>query len=81
MKTLQPNTAVLISDKNPDEFLIKALQVVSSGQEPPFFNYDGVIVKMLRQGENIGRCKGKLVLVVALKLVQLVRSLYSDGVF
>ena len=54
MKTLQPNTAVLISDKNPDEFLIKALQVVSSGLgEPPFFNYDGVIVKMLRQGKTL----------------------------
>lgn len=54
MKTLQPNTAVLISDKNPDEFLIKALQVASSGfGEPPFFNYDGVIVKMLRQGKTL----------------------------
>lgn len=54
MRTLQPNTAVLISDKNPDRFLIEALKVASGGfGEPPFFNFDGVIVKMLRQGKSL----------------------------
>ncbi len=54
MRTLQPNTAVLVSDKNPERFLIKALKVVGPGfGEPPFFNFDGVIVKMLRQGKNL----------------------------
>jgi len=37
MRTLQPNTAVLISNKNPDRFLIEALKVVALGfEEPPF---------------------------------------------
>lgn len=54
MRTLQPNTAVLISDKNPDRFLIEALKVASGGYgEPPFFNFDDVIVKMLRQGKSL----------------------------
>ncbi|MCF6097282.1 glycyl radical protein [Thermovorax subterraneus] len=54
MRTLQPNTALLVSNKNPDRILIKALQVVAPGfGEPPFFNFDGVIVKMLRQGKTL----------------------------
>jgi len=54
MRTLQPNTAVLVSDRNPDRFLIKAIEVMSPGfGEPPFFNFDGVIVKMLRQGKTL----------------------------
>ncbi|MGC9124067.1 MAG: trans-4-hydroxy-L-proline dehydratase, partial [Thermoplasmata archaeon] len=54
MRTLQPNTAVLISDKNPDKFLIDALKVVGPGfGEPPFFNFDQVIVNKLRQGKTL----------------------------
>lgn len=54
MRTLQPNTAVLVSDRNPDRFIIKAIEVMSPGfGEPPFFNFDGVIVKMLRQGKTL----------------------------
>ncbi|SHI62775.1 formate C-acetyltransferase [Desulfofundulus thermosubterraneus DSM 16057] len=54
MRTLQPNTAVLVSDKNPERLLIKALKVVGPGfGEPPFFNFDGVVVKMLRQGKSL----------------------------
>ncbi len=54
MRTLQPNTALLISNKNPDRILLKALQVVAPGfGEPPLFNFDGVILKMLRQGKTL----------------------------
>lgn len=54
VRTLQPNTAVLISNKNPQHFLLKALEVVGPGfGEPPFFNFDGAIVKMLRQGKKL----------------------------
>ncbi|MFN3346385.1 MAG: trans-4-hydroxy-L-proline dehydratase [Candidatus Bipolaricaulaceae bacterium] len=54
MRTLQPNTAVLISSKTPDRFLIRALEAVAPGfGEPPLFNFDGVIVKMLRQGKTL----------------------------
>ncbi|SHF16356.1 formate C-acetyltransferase [Desulfofundulus australicus DSM 11792] len=54
MRTLQPNTAVLVSNKNPERLLLKALKVVGPGfGEPPFFNFDGVMVKMLRQGKSL----------------------------
>lgn len=54
MRTLQPNTAILVSNRNPDRFIIKALEVVAPGfGEPPFFNFDGIIVKMLRQGKTL----------------------------
>ncbi len=54
MRTLQPNTSVLISNRNPDRFLIEALNVVGPGfGEPPFFNYDELIVRLLRQGKSL----------------------------
>jgi len=54
MRTLQPNTAVLLSKKIPDRFLNKALEVVSPGfGEPPFFNHDDIIKILLRQGKTI----------------------------
>jgi len=63
MRTLQPNTAVLISNKTPDRLLRKALEVIGPGfGEPPLFNADGIIVKMLRQGKTLKGmqgCRGK----------------------
>jgi formate C-acetyltransferase len=54
VRTLQPNTAVLVSDKNPERFITRALKVAGPGfGEPPFFNFDGIIVKMLRQGKSL----------------------------
>ncbi|MGQ9624384.1 MAG: trans-4-hydroxy-L-proline dehydratase [Candidatus Bathycorpusculaceae bacterium] len=54
MRTMQPNTAVLISNKNPSRFLINALKVVAPGfGEPPLFNFDGAVIKMLRQGKTL----------------------------
>ncbi len=54
MRTLQPNTAVLISKKVPDRFLNRALEVVKPGfGEPPFFNHDGIIKMLLRQGKSL----------------------------
>ncbi len=61
MRTLQPNTAVLISKKVPDRFLYDALEVVEPGfGEPPFFNQDEMIKILLRQGKSIedARCGG-----------------------
>ncbi|MBC7099990.1 formate C-acetyltransferase/glycerol dehydratase family glycyl radical enzyme, partial [Candidatus Bipolaricaulota bacterium] len=38
----------------PDRFLLRALEVVAPGfGEPPLFNFDGVVVKMLRQGKTL----------------------------
>lgn len=54
MRTMQPNTAVLISNRNSNRFLIKALEVVAPGfGEPPIFNFDNAIIKMLRQGKTL----------------------------
>jgi formate C-acetyltransferase len=54
MRTLQPNTALLVSGKNPNRFVVEALKVVNPGfGEPPFFNYDGAVVKMLRQRKSL----------------------------
>jgi formate C-acetyltransferase len=54
MRTLQPNTATLVSSKSPEKFVVDALKVVGPGfGEPPFFNFDGVVVKMLRQGKSL----------------------------
>jgi formate C-acetyltransferase len=54
MRTMQPNTAVLVSSKNPNRFIMNALKVVAPGfGEPPLFNFDGAVVKMLRQGKKL----------------------------
>ncbi len=54
MKTMQPNTAILLSAKNPERFLRKALRVLAPGfGEPPLFNFDGAIVKMLSKGKSL----------------------------
>ena len=54
MKTMQPNTAVLLSAKSPERFLRKALRVIAPGfGEPPLFNFDGAIVKMLSKGKSL----------------------------
>ena len=54
MRTLQPNTALLVSGKNPNRFVVEALKVVNPGfGEPPFFNFDGAVVKMLRQRKSL----------------------------
>jgi len=54
MRTLQPNTAVLVSSRSPERFVVDALKVVNPGfGEPPFFNFDGVVVKMLRQAKSL----------------------------
>jgi formate C-acetyltransferase len=43
-----------VSDKNPEHFIKTALKVAGPGfGEPPFFNFDGVIIKMLRQGKSL----------------------------
>jgi len=54
LRTVQPNTAVLVSNKNPDRFIIEALRLVAPGfGEPPFFNFDGALLKMMRQGKSL----------------------------
>ncbi|MHA1910084.1 MAG: trans-4-hydroxy-L-proline dehydratase [Candidatus Kariarchaeaceae archaeon] len=54
MRTLQPNTAVLISKRTPNKFIEKALHVSSHGfGEPPIFSHDTMIMILLRQGKSL----------------------------
>jgi formate C-acetyltransferase len=64
MRTLQPNTAAQISEKTPDKFLQRCLDVIKPGfGEPPLFNFDNVIKLLIRQEKTItdayeGGCSG-----------------------
>ncbi len=64
MRTVQPNTAVLVSEKTPNEFLERSMEVISPGfGEPPLFNFDGIVMQLLRQGKSLndarsGGCSG-----------------------
>jgi len=54
MRTVQPNTALLISNRLPDRFLERGLEVVRPGfGEPPFFNADEIVTILLRQGKSL----------------------------
>jgi formate C-acetyltransferase len=54
MRTLQPNTAALISEKTSEEFLQRCLDVIKPGfGEPPLFNFDGVIKLLQRQNKTL----------------------------
>lgn len=61
MKLLQPSSNVQISKKTPEDFLLKALNVVKKGWgQPSIFNTDKIIEEMLLAGKNIldARCGG-----------------------
>jgi len=54
MRLLQPSSNIQLSQKNPDAFLLRALQIVAKGWgQPSLFNADTVIAEMLRQGKTV----------------------------
>lgn len=54
MRLLQPSSMIQVSEKNPDAFIHRALQIVKTGfGQPSIFNTDGIINQLLRQGKNI----------------------------
>ncbi|UCF49337.1 MAG: glycyl radical protein [Thermoplasmatales archaeon] len=54
MRTLQPNTAAMISEKTSDEFLLSCIDTIKPGfGEPPLFNFDGVVKLLLRQDKTL----------------------------
>ncbi|KXG74460.1 trans-4-hydroxy-L-proline dehydratase [Thermotalea metallivorans] len=61
MRILQPSTNIQVSKKNPDQFVIKAAEVIREGMGfPSVFNADAVIQELLRQGKSLvdARCGG-----------------------
>lgn len=61
MRLLQPSSNIQLSQKSPDKFLKRALEIVRKGWgQPSIFNADTVIQEMLMQGKAIedARCGG-----------------------
>ncbi len=64
MRLIQPNFMVQVSQKNPDRYLKRALEVVESGfGQPAIFNTESIITQLLRQGKTLedarrGGCSG-----------------------
>ncbi|MEA3477761.1 MAG: trans-4-hydroxy-L-proline dehydratase, partial [Bacteroidota bacterium] len=54
MRILQPSSMVQLSRKNPDDFIQRALKIVSTGfGQPSIFNTDAIIQELTRQGKSI----------------------------
>ena len=54
MKQVQPNPSAHISEKTPDEFLLRVMEVVREGMgKPDLFNSDMVVEEMLRVGKDL----------------------------
>ena len=54
MRLLQPSSMVQLSQKNPDSFIDRAIQIVKTGfGQPSVFNTDAIIQELTRQGKNI----------------------------
>ncbi len=54
MRLLQPGTMVQISEKNPDRYLDRALEIIGTGYgQPSIFNTEAIIQQLLRQGKSV----------------------------
>ncbi len=54
MRLLQPGSMIQVSKKNPDQFVHKALEIISTGfGQPSVFNTDAIIQQLLRQGKSL----------------------------
>ncbi|SDE46135.1 trans-4-hydroxy-L-proline dehydratase [Sporomusa acidovorans] len=59
MRILQPSTNVQVSRKNPDQFVIRAAEVIREGMGfPSVFNTDAVLEELLRQGKSLEDARG-----------------------
>ena len=54
MQLVMPSVCIQISEKNPEDFLLKAVDVVSTGLgQPSMFNTDVIIKEFLRMGKSV----------------------------
>ncbi|MFW9966037.1 MAG: trans-4-hydroxy-L-proline dehydratase [Candidatus Thorarchaeota archaeon] len=54
MQLIMPSVCIQISEKNPEDFLLKAVDVVSTGLgQPSMFNTDVIIKEFLRMGKSV----------------------------
>jgi len=54
MRLVQPSSNVQISNKTPDEFLNRALEIIKTGfGQPSVFNADAIIQELTKQGKSL----------------------------
>jgi len=54
MRILQPSSMVQVSNKNPDKFIHRALEIVKTGfGQPSFFNTEAIIEELVAQGKDL----------------------------
>ncbi|HHY12705.1 MAG TPA: glycyl radical protein [Firmicutes bacterium] len=54
MRLVQPSSNIQLSQKNPDRFLKRALEIVRKGWgQPSIFNADTIVQEMLMQGKSV----------------------------
>ncbi|HUM04400.1 MAG TPA: trans-4-hydroxy-L-proline dehydratase [Terriglobales bacterium] len=54
MRLLQPSSNLQLSQKNPDRFLSRGLEIVRKGWgQPSIFNADRVVEELIRQGKSV----------------------------
>lgn len=54
MRMVQPSSMIQVSRKNPDRFVMKALDIIKTGfGQPSVFNTDAIIQELLRQGKDL----------------------------
>jgi len=54
MRIVQPSSNVQISNKTPDEFLNRALEIIKTGYgQPSVFNADAIIQELTKQGKSL----------------------------
>jgi formate C-acetyltransferase len=54
MRILQPSSMVQLSEKNPDEFIERAMHIVKTGfGQPSIFNTDAIVRELARQGKRL----------------------------
>ena len=54
MRLVQPSSMIQLSNRNPDNFLHRALNIVKTGfGQPSIFNTDAIVEELVRQGKSI----------------------------
>lgn len=54
MRLLQPSASIQVSNKSPDEFMIRAAKIIRTGfGQPSIFNTDCIIQEMLNKGKSL----------------------------
>jgi pyruvate formate-lyase/glycerol dehydratase family glycyl radical enzyme len=54
MRLLQPSASIQVSHASPDQFILRALEIIRTGfGQPSVFNADAIVQELLRQGKSL----------------------------